>query len=284
MTCVSPKTIRQGSYGDTITVPCGKCMSCRIQRTNEWTTRLENEMNYHKDSCFITLTYDDDHLPGGMPGTLEPKHAQDFIKRLRFYIKQKIKYYLVGEYGENTQRPHYHMIIFGWKPELNEGVFIGGQFSSNLVLKCWSYGFNSVGSATHDSIQYVVGYIRKKLNGEKAFQTYGFRNRPFMRCSQGLGLRYALDHRKEIKEELKVTVKGKNRGLPRYYVKKLFLDTPPKLKLRSAEFWADLMEETQEYTPERRKEVYLMNLKQGETNHAAILHLRQNSGRRGAGF
>lgn len=87
-------------------------MPCRLNRRRLWTHRLLLEQLKHGDSCFLTLTYDEKHLPEG--GSLVPKHAQDFLKRLRSKTNLKLRYYLVGEYGEDTERPHYHVALFGY--------------------------------------------------------------------------------------------------------------------------------------------------------------------------
>lgn len=110
----------------------------------------------HADACFVTLTYDKEHLPEG--GTLVPKHLQDFMKRIRYYAKdQPIRYFGVGEYGEQTWRPHYHLALFG--------IGVGQK---GLVASAWKAGFHHVGSLTFESAQYIAGYIPKKLTNASA--------------------------------------------------------------------------------------------------------------------
>ena len=92
-------------------VPCGKCVACRKQRSLAWAIRLEREMPYHEYALFVTLTYDDEHVPEHY--SLKRKHLTDFFKRLRYFLGgRQIKYYAAGEYGERFHRPHYHAIIF----------------------------------------------------------------------------------------------------------------------------------------------------------------------------
>ena len=123
-------------------IPCGKCIGCRIMQREDWTTRIEMEAKmYPKNEVwFITLTYDDDHVPGMItatgeilrkvqytwkPGGEKPRSVQTlyypdvqlFLKKLRKAYKSKLRFFCAGEYGEQTARPHYHMILYGWEPK-----------------------------------------------------------------------------------------------------------------------------------------------------------------------
>ena len=96
-----------------IKVPCRKCIGCRLDYSLQWSTRMLCESKTHKTSSFITLTYNDSHLP--LNKTLIKRHLQLFFKRLRkAYPNQNIRYYGVGEYGDEGQRPHYHACVFGF--------------------------------------------------------------------------------------------------------------------------------------------------------------------------
>lgn len=161
--------------------PCGKCMHCRFNKAREWTNRIMLETLVHEESTFVTLTYHDDFLP--CDGSLIPKEMTDFIKRLRARIEPiKIRYFGVGEYGEKSERPHYHLIIFGIGPQYEE-----------VIRKAWPYGFVMAGDVTRGSARYCTGYVvkgwreslyegKEKLNG---------RHPEFMRCSKmGGGLGY----------------------------------------------------------------------------------------------
>lgn len=215
MNCVKPVVIRhpkeeeraKGSPYNQMTVPCGKCLACTINRKREWKIRLLRELEDWKQSSFITLTYNNETLPIGE--TLIKKDLQDYLKRLRYYLgDNKIKYYAVGEYGDNYYRPHYHAIIFG-------------SNDKELIEKSWNKGFVYVGNVTHDSIQYVTGYITKKLWGQFGKDVYGDRLPPFNLMSQGLGKSYALRNADRLKRDLTEKMKGKPVGLPRYFAKVL---------------------------------------------------------------
>ena len=116
MQCINPVRITKGldvtRFPDGLLVGCGKCVMCRIAKRREWTLRLIHESVYWEDSVFLTLTYSDDYLPKN--GSLDKRQLQLFIKRLRKSLNgRSIKYFACGEYGDNTERPHYHLIIFG---------------------------------------------------------------------------------------------------------------------------------------------------------------------------
>lgn len=126
-------------------------MPCSIQRRKVWTHRILLESMRHESSCFITLTYDDDHYPEG--GSLVKKDFQDWLKRFRKALEPiKVRYYACGEYGTVTHRPHYHACIFGV-----------GVSAEDLVLRTWTKGFSHVGDLTRQSAQYVAGYVTKKM-------------------------------------------------------------------------------------------------------------------------
>jgi len=207
--CRKPKLIKSPTGGAIgMFVPCGKCMSCRVARTREWTTRIYHEMGYWSKKCFVTLTYDDENLPEDV--SISRRELQLWLKRLRKNSGKEIRYYACGEYGESFDRPHYHAILFG----------IGSE-SVDLIREAWGKGFVKVGSVTRDSIQYVAGYVRKKLNGEKAEEVYKGRQGPFQLQSKCLGLKFALENAEQIQRDLGVSINGQHVGLPRYYRRKL---------------------------------------------------------------
>ena len=107
MICKSPYVMGQGS----MMVACGRCAPCRAGKVREWAHRIELEASLHEVNCFLTLTYDDEHLPEG--NTLEPSHLTLFIKRLRERFRPNaIRYFACGEYGDRSERPHYHLVVF----------------------------------------------------------------------------------------------------------------------------------------------------------------------------
>lgn len=224
MLCVKPIRINikyksdrpSWRFPDGLEVPCGRCVACRIQRRNEWALRLEHELEYWNKSMFITLTYNDDHLPD--KGSLKKKDLQNFFKRLRKNSQRKIKYFASGEYGDTTLRPHYHAIIFGL--DLND---------KQLICDNWTYCdwdnkdiYNkSFGLAEPDSITYVCKYVDKVESGdfEAIFKACGIEP-PFKISSQGIGLQYMVDNINNIINQGYLRYKNTKKSIPRYYLKK----------------------------------------------------------------
>lgn len=156
-----------------IQIPCGRCIGCRLEYSRQWAIRCLHEAQLHEENCFLTLTYRPEDLPYG--GTLIKKHHQDFMKRLRRYVRRKLLYYHAGEYGERTRRPHYHTAVFGY--DFPDKVFFKERngyklYNSELLERLWKLGQATVGSLTFESAAYVARYATKKVNGDRARQHY----------------------------------------------------------------------------------------------------------------
>lgn len=154
----------------TMYLPCGKCLGCRVRYSSDWSCRVLSELVFHRESCFLTLTYDDAHLPSNR--SLDKSHYQNFLKRLRITLfragfKSRIKYICSGEYGSRTFRPHYHLLLFGFCPKdlvpfkykTNSKMPI---YSSAFLDKLWGKGWIAIGTVTSASADYVSKYILKK--------------------------------------------------------------------------------------------------------------------------
>ena len=218
MTCSHPITVHEVKY------PCGKCLSCRKARRKDWMMRLEHELHTSKDAIFLTLTYDDDHMPDN--ASLVKADLQKFYKRLRRKLEpRRIRYYSAGEYGTRTIRPHYHSIIYGLSLL---------PVDKQLVMSCWdkcdwrvdTIRDKSFGSVTPESISYVTGYIADKLSNRDNKLIYIDTNReiPFQLCSKGLGRDYVAKYTDELMENIHIKKQGKELPLPRYYRKKLNIE------------------------------------------------------------
>lgn len=130
------------------------------------------ETTQHQASSFITLTYDDDGIPRTRDGLmdLEPVDLQKWLKRLRKNTPQKLRYYAVGEYGDETQRPHYHLALFGFAPcqrGRTRKDYLWEKRSCceqcDTVHHTWGHGGIDVAHITDSSARYIAGYIEKKL-------------------------------------------------------------------------------------------------------------------------
>lgn len=204
-------------------VPCGQCMPCRIARREEWSLRLMHESLFWDSCIFVTLTYDNDHLPKN--GSLVPNDLTKFFKRLRKRIgDRKLKYFACGDYGGKFDRPHYHILLFGMdflKPDDRE-----------IIKDCWKLcdwnmlGKSPFGDVTPQSIRYVCKYIEDKVIGKEAKYAYDENGilRTYAVMSKGIGRTYAQENYKKILKELQCDVNGRSYPIPRYYRK--ILDLP----------------------------------------------------------
>lgn len=184
MVCYHPLTAYRTAGGEIIfnaqkpciveklSLPCGQCVGCRLERSRQWAIRCVHEATLHKENSFITLTYNDENLPERSQLVL--KHWQNFAKRLR-KSSGPFRFYHCGEYGETTGRPHYHACLFGldfpdkqlWK--MNNGVPL---YVSEKLNKVWGMGYCVIGDVTFESAAYVARYIMKKVNGKNAEDHY----------------------------------------------------------------------------------------------------------------
>lgn len=139
-----------------------------------WAIRCLHEATLHDHNVFITLTYDPEHLPPG--ASLDKTHFQKFMKRFRKrHGGALIRYYQCGEYGDQTGRPHYHAIIFGYDfPDKTLLTSKPGHrlYISQELTTLWKLGFAVIGAVTFESAAYVARYCVKKINGKQAEQHY----------------------------------------------------------------------------------------------------------------
>lgn len=175
-----------------------------------WTHRILLESYQHSSTSFVTLTYSDEHLP--TLGTLDPTHSQNWLKRLRKAIEpSKIRFYLVGEYGDETHRPHYHAALFGFPHCFNGNTREGPRGtgpdwqnccpSCRLVGTTWGKGKIFQGILEADSAQYLAGYVTKKMTSKYDPRLEG-RYPEFARMSRMPGLGYDALH--ELASQLMV--------------------------------------------------------------------------------
>lgn len=165
MHCITPITVHKGTPSESV-VPCGKCPACRANRRQEWIIRLKCEYLNAVESHFITLTYDDEHLPttelvdtntGEIVTKAYPDKIefQKFLKRLRKNMSLSIRYFSVSEYGDKTLRPHWHMLLF-----LNEKIQDRRKFYDTIKF-CWQQGNTFFGKCEEGSIVYTTKYMFK---------------------------------------------------------------------------------------------------------------------------
>lgn len=198
----NPDTVtHEGEYEYSLMVPCQQCLGCRIDYSKHWADRIVMEQLVSpKDSCwFITLTYNDEHLinecltgerfeyvvdgePHILPGaTLSKEHVQLFMKRLRAYYKDHynhdgIRYFLAGEYGEKSRRPHYHICIFNL-PILDLLIYSNNfrgdvLYISPSLEQIWGKGYVVIGELNWETAAYTARYVVKKYKGKESEEFY----------------------------------------------------------------------------------------------------------------
>lgn len=233
------------NYKRELTLPCGRCIGCKLERSRQWAVRLLHENQLHETSCFVTLTISPEHLhtrtengsrphsvwtkpksaprlptlttgaPNGLEGpniapvdsvdnhgaradrvpyaagtravpsmapperrageSLSIQDHQKFMKRLRKHLKQPVRFFMCGEYGDNLGRPHYHYIIFGHDfPDKYPWAKRNGNqtYRSASLEKLWPYGHCEIGEVNFETCAYVARYVTKKITGNKAEEHY----------------------------------------------------------------------------------------------------------------
>lgn len=238
-------------------LPCGHCIGCRLDYSRKWADRMMLELDHSKKGIFVTLTYNNKHVPmteisyngelcefGAL--TLDKRDLQLFFKRLRKKFKDKeIRYYAAGEYGSNTERPHYHAIIFGLSLEdlknlkfyklnkLKQPIYISPELNEVWSIRKKRFfddeeefydpiGFVTVAAVTWETCAYVSRYVQKKVFGGKNYlqDLYECESEfSVMSRRPGIGNYFPLDHPEVFDYTiLRVDDCSKEIPLPSHYV------------------------------------------------------------------
>lgn len=250
-----------------VPVPCGKCPACLSRRTSVWTFRLKTHAKNANTSHFVTLTYDTRFVPITKRGflTLDKRDVQLYFKKLRkAHPKEvQIKYYLAGEYGSKTFRPHYHIILFNADIE--------------LIHKAWDKGEVHIGELTEASAAYTAKYINKG----KIIPMHQNDDRlpEFSLMSKKLGLNYLSEkiinyHRADIERNFITLEDGKKISLPRYFREKIWTELERRIQAdKLAEKFKAIEDKKEQeyYTKNQTLEGY-EQLKESGKAHRIITH------------
>lgn len=290
-------------------LPCGKCLGCQQTRANHWAERCKHEAQQHQHCSFLTLTYNDRWAPND--GNLQPRDLQLFLKRLRKRLhrvlasdtkrarpqsqrvsssdprnrilsnpRAPLRYFACGEYGEETGRPHYHLLLFNADfAGARIGTSHGHELRTNDHLAdCWShpttnesYGHHTIGTALPGA---VAGYIAKYVLKSHRYNSLnnpicdrdGVANPlwikpPFTRMSKGIGLAWLTTYHSDLAKGY-ITSDGRKVALPRYYKRQLtqkerFRQTA--LALEHYQHQYQQFHKGDSNTPERRKDAQLIH-------------------------
>lgn len=241
-----------GAPTNALLLPCRSCIGCRLEKSRQWATRLLHETKFHEKACFLTLTYDDEHLPENR--SLNPSDFTTFIKDLRarcsYYGKEKLKYFACGEYGcedpsscrnprcSHEARPHYHAILFGpigthdHDPERTEEEPARSgdrQWSHAQLDAVWPHGRHRFSEVTFESAAYVARYVLKKVSGITAPAHYGARLPEFQRSSHRLGRGHLEEWANDVYPGDLIALPGRGTFMPPPYYDRILEKCDPDL-------------------------------------------------------
>jgi len=283
-------TFNKSGTAQTLEVACGQCLGCRLDHALMWAIRIVHESSLYLDqqgNCFVTLTYRDrdectdeqfrsgHYIPDDY--SLRPSDVSKFIRRLRKSVNHKIRYFYCGEYGDENQRPHYHICLFNHSfddQQLfkdDEGFYL---YTSPSLEKLWPYGFSTVAELNYQTAAYTARYSLKKITGKMADEHYlrcdehgeaywllpeyirmstGNRKKP---C--GLGIGFYEKYQEDIfpSDEVPVPGKGVIRKVPRYYQNVLESRDPATLELVKSLRQQFIRAHGDDFTPERLRDKY----------------------------
>lgn len=221
MKCLTPMLIDNplpfSQKDRVLSIPCGKCVHCMKSRSSSWAFRIDQESKLHPRRYFVTLTYANDYLIKTNNGfaTLFKRDVQLFMKRLRKRLRFPLKYYLVGEYGGQYGRPHYHAII------------LGTDISPQLIQDCWLYGYIHFGSVQRGSIYYTLKYFDKgqvvgKFAADDRVKEFALMSKGLGKCFYELNASYLAK-----RPHAQYTYYDQQKiPIPRYFRKLLYRDFP----------------------------------------------------------
>lgn len=243
-----------------LALPCGTCLGCRTDKATMWANRCTHEASNHQYNSFLTLTYDDEHLPA--QGHLQPRDLQLFIKRLRRHAggrsthlnrdpKSNIRYLACGEYGTENNRPHYHALIFNGA--FTDTTQVAKELTtSDSLSELWPHGHNTIGELTPAAAAYVAQYNLKKQGAGDHDADGVWRPAPFLRMSlkPAIGMEWLTKYHDDLTHGYLVQ-NGRKHPIPRYYRNKLKTDYPALAEQVQAQIDTHRQVPTDKKTPAR---------------------------------
>lgn len=272
------------SFGIPIQLPCGRCIGCRLEKAKEWALRCYHENLMVEEnggqSIFVTLTYDNEHLPSDHG--LRHLHFQKFIRKLRKSLARPVRYFMCGEYGQATPennfiaRPHFHAIIFGYRPTDLKLVSIRNEtrnYTSESFAKYWPHGGHEIGYVSYKNAGYVARYTLKKqkefdnfIDPETGEILYEKVRAPYIRMSlkPGIGFTWYEKYKEDLwTNDIAITPDGRETPVPRYYRTLLQRQDPKRADtLRRAR--VDKCRSNPDNSPERLAVKHQIKLKKAE--------------------
>ena len=257
--------LRDGFEDRPVELPCGQCIGCRLERSRQWAVRCVHEAQMHERNCFVTLTYDDEHLPEDR--SVDVREFQRFMKRLRKRYGRGIRFFHCGEYGEVNERPHYHALLFNHDFEDRELWSVRSDvrlYVSRELQSVWPFGWSTLGDVTFNSAAYVARYVLKKVTGQGAQERYQWthpetgevheRRPEYVTMSRrpGIGAAWVDRFRSDLYPSDFVVLNGAKMRLPRYYDQRLELDEKDARTIRGTRI-VSAKRHVEDQTPDRRQ-------------------------------
>jgi len=183
----------------------------------------------HTDNCVVTLTYNSENLPAS--GNLHYPDFKLFIRKIR--KRAPVRFFMCGEYGENFSRPHYHAILFGInfadRKPLKKTASGSQLYDSKLLSSLWTHGFANLADVDQASVNYISGYVMKKVIGKQAADHYqhvangGAVVPEFGRMSlkPGIGGTWFDLYAQDVFPHDRAVMNGTEVPVPRFYTRKL---------------------------------------------------------------
>lgn len=272
MRCTSPRTV--GFYADgktlcwsprryskefpTFQIPCSKCLSCRLENARQTAVRCMHEAQMHEKNSFITLTYSEENLASTklryidfqlFQKRLRDKIYQDYLKsfgrenwnllskgeKKEHYDKIKIGLFVAGEYGDRKKRPHWHALIFNWRPTDLKHKYTSERgdkvYTSKTLEELWGHGIAEIGEVTFQSAGYCARYAAKKLSHGKD-GTHDFEPISKRSSKNAIGKKWIEKYWRDVFSHGQLILKLPDKppikcGIPRYY-EKWFKKTHPE--------------------------------------------------------
>ena len=290
-------------------LPCGKCISCRLEYARQTAVRCIHEAQMHEYNCFVTLTFNNENIGSNR---LDYAHFQKFVKDLRnnifqrlldemfpglsqvsqrnlwrglpkerrdgLYGKVKIGVFGVGEYGTENGRAHWHALIFNWRPKDATLKYISERgdrvYYSKSLEELWGRGIAEFGQVTFESAGYCARYSAKKLtfghDGEHDKEPISRRS-----CRQAIGKSWIEKYWKDVFNHGYIVLpNGKKCGIPRYYEKWLKKHHPLAYDAYLLGIKSKMVLEAIERTEEVHKKELLENLDRSDKDGLSVLPVK----------
>lgn len=229
------------------TIPCGYCEGCREEQARQTAVRIVHEAQYHPHSSFLTLTYNDKHLPefGSLssetPKTREAREREDryawqrpedrdhvskFWKRMRKHLGN-LRHYTVGEYGDKSKRAHYHACLFGHDFAEDRIIYKTTPhllWISPTLTRIWGMGDATIGTLNFQTARYTASYVLKKMRSKQKYVRVDQETgellelvQPRAYMSRNLAKQWWADNRHYVSAHDAVIIDGKPQKPPKAY-------------------------------------------------------------------